>query len=167
MISSESPRPVAVSVTVPLSLDAAFAAFLRSLNRWWPKEYTWSGELLELIAIEPKIGGACYELGPHGFRCDWGHVVAYGEPNHLRFRWQISFLRAPVPNPGASSEVDVRFETDHAAETSVDLVHDGFERHGEDGQMYRDAMASKAGWPWIISLYREFAEQLAREDGAG
>ncbi|NBC30609.1 MAG: ATPase, partial [Spirochaetes bacterium] len=74
----------------------------------------------------------------------------------LVFRWHISARREPVPDPAKSSEVEVRFEKG-GAETQVVLTHRGFERHGEDGSWYRDAMASDMGWPRILAALQSYA----------
>src|SRR5690606_7470152 len=63
---------VNVSVTVPLDAHAAFHVFVDDLNAWWPRELTWSGDALERITIDPRVDGLCTEIGPHGYRCDWG-----------------------------------------------------------------------------------------------
>jgi hypothetical protein len=66
------------SIVAGVSVDApperAFEVFTEGLGSWWPREYTWSREVLEEIVIEPREGGLCYERGPHGFRCDWGRA---------------------------------------------------------------------------------------------
>jgi uncharacterized protein YndB with AHSA1/START domain len=137
--------------------EAAFRAFVHELSSWWPAEYTWSQDALVRIAIEPKLHGACFEIGPHGFRCDWGRITAFREPVALCFLWQISARREPVPDPRKASEVDVRFRQDPDG-TRVGLVHGGFENHGDDGGWYRDAMASEMGWPKILEAYRRYAD---------
>jgi hypothetical protein len=41
--------------------------------------------------------------------------------------------------------------------TKVELVHDGFERHGEGADGYAAAMASPQGWPYMLGRYAEAA----------
>ena len=60
------------SVAVPVAAERAFAVFAKKLESWWPPEFTWSGNVLETIAIEPWEGGRCLERGPYGFEVDWG-----------------------------------------------------------------------------------------------
>jgi len=74
---------------VPVPPRRAFEVFVDEFGSWWPAEYSWSGETLVRIAIEPRTGGMCVEVGPHGFRCDWGRVLAYEPPRRLVFSWQI------------------------------------------------------------------------------
>ena len=131
--------------------ERAFAAFI-NLGRWWPREYTWSQDVLQSIGIEPRLNGACYERGPHNFECDWGRVIVWEPPGRIVFTWQIAFDRAPEPDPAKASEVEVRF-MEEALGTRVVLEHRAFSRHGEKGNAYREGMASPAGWPSMLERY--------------
>lgn len=146
---------VIVTADVPLGQDAAFHLFVDELESWWPQEYTWSGDVLQRMAIEPYVNGSCYEIGPHGFRCDWGRVLAFEPPRALVFSWQISPSRAPEPNDARASEVSVRFEPIGSGATRVTIDHRGFERHGNGSDEYRDAMGSDRGWPHILDRFAE------------
>jgi hypothetical protein len=53
---------VAVAVDVPPEL--AFEVFADELASWWPREYSWSRDVLEDIGIEPHEDGLCFERGP-------------------------------------------------------------------------------------------------------
>jgi uncharacterized protein YndB with AHSA1/START domain len=141
------------TVTVPAPAERAFEAFTTGLAGWWPPEYTWARDVLETIAIEPRQGGRCFERGPHGFECDWGRVLAWDPPRRLLFTWQIGPDRVPEPNPEKASEVEVRFVENGDASTRVELEHRAFARHGDDGEGYRDALASPQGWPYILDRY--------------
>lgn len=141
------------AVRVAATPAEAFEGFVRGFSRWWPAPYTWSGDVLETIAIEPREGGRCFERGPRGFELDWGKVLEYSPPERLRFSWQISPRRVPEPDPERASEVEVRFTGEPGGVTRVDLVHRGFLRHGEEGPGYRDAMGSDQGWPLIMERY--------------
>lgn len=152
-MSSPAPLPVQTRVAVPLAPPEAFALFAEGLGRWWPREYTWSRDVLQRIGLEPHAGGRCYEIGPHEFHSDWGRVLVWDPPGRLQLAWQISPRREPEPNPAKASEVEVRFEPEAVGRTSVVLEHRGFERHGSEGAGYRDAMASPQGWRWILERY--------------
>ena len=147
------PPPIRHDVTVPVSTDRAFEAFTDGLAGWWPPEYTWSGDVLETIAIEPRPGGRCYERGPHRFSCDWGRVTACEPAVRLVFLWQIAPDRTPQPNPDRASGVEVRFAEEDASATRVALEHRAFERHGEQGGAYREGMASRQRWPELLRRY--------------
>ena len=141
-------------VVVPLGPAAAFARFAEQLGDWWPREYTWSGAVLDDIGIEPRVDGMCWERGPHGFRCDWGRVLAWDPPQRLTFAWQIAPSRAPEPDPSHASEVEVRFRPEGDG-TRVELEHRHFGRHGDGAAEYRQMMASEYGWPTILARYAE------------
>jgi uncharacterized protein YndB with AHSA1/START domain len=140
-------------VSVTSDSDEAFRQFAEQLDRWWPREYTWSGDVLQAIGIEPREGGLCYEPGPHGFRCDWGRVLVWEPPVRLVLAWQISPRREPVPDPRRASEVEVQFDPDGRGGTRVTLEHRGFDRHGTGASEYRAAMASPQGWAYILARY--------------
>jgi uncharacterized protein YndB with AHSA1/START domain len=147
-----NPPPIRQELTVPVSPDRAFEAFTDDLATWWPPEYTWSAGVLEMIAIEPRTGGRCYERGPHGFSCDWGRVTACEPPARLAFLWQIAPDRTPQPDPDRASEVEVRF-AEQDGSTRVAFEHRAFERHGDEGAAYREGMASDPGWPMLLRRY--------------
>lgn len=141
------------STTVPASAAAAFERFARGLQVWWPREYTWSGEVLERIEIVPEEGGACYEVGPFGFRCDWGRVLAWEPPGRLVLAWHIAPDRTPEPDPERASEVELCFVEEGEDRTRVELTHRKFHRHGDGGEGYREAMESPGGWEYILNRY--------------
>jgi uncharacterized protein YndB with AHSA1/START domain len=150
----DMPEPIHAEVTVPLRADDAFARFTRHLDRWWPRDYTWSKDVLEEIGMERREGGLCFERGPHGFRCDWGRILEWKPPGHLVFTWQIGPHREPVPDPERASIVHVTFaESAEGDSTHVVLQHTLFERHGEGAEAYREALASAHGWPFILECY--------------
>ncbi len=138
----------------PLPPGGAYLAFAPGLDRWWPPAYTWSGDALVRLALEPWSGGHLFEIGPDGFRCDWGTVLAWEPPQRLRFRWQIAPSRAPEPDPARGSVVEVRFVADGTG-TRLRLEHRGFRNHGDGGDAYREALASDQGWPWMLRSYLE------------
>ncbi|HEX2844415.1 MAG TPA: SRPBCC domain-containing protein, partial [Candidatus Limnocylindria bacterium] len=106
--------------------EAAFGHFVDRFETWWPREYSWSGDALESIGIEPRVGGFCFERGPHGLRLDWGRVTAWEPPHRLGFSWQIEMDRTPQPIPAHASSVELRFEPAGAG-CWLTLLHSGFE----------------------------------------
>ncbi|MGI5212382.1 SRPBCC family protein [Plantactinospora sp. CA-290183] len=140
------------TLRVPASADRAFAVFTDRMADWWVKEYTWSGpRSLADIGIEPGIGGMAYEIGPHGFRSDWGRVLDWQPPRRLLFSWQIGPDRVPVPDPEEASEIEVEFTAEADGGTRVTLEHRDFDRHGEAAEGYREALT--AGWHELLTRY--------------
>lgn len=140
-------------LVVPASAEHAFGLFAGGMAAWWPPEYTWGGEVLQWIGVEPRVGGACFERGPEGFRCDWGRVLLWQPPRRLVFTWQIGPDRVPQPDPARASEVEVRFTPAGAAETRVELEHRHLSRHGERGDAYRAALEAPGGWDHLLARY--------------
>lgn len=86
------------AVDVPLAQDAAFDLFTRGFSRWWPGEFTWSGEdLLADIGMEPRKDGLLVERGPYGFRADLGRILTWSPPTRLTFLWQIGPTESRCP----------------------------------------------------------------------
>jgi uncharacterized protein YndB with AHSA1/START domain len=138
-------------LNLPATADKAFRVFALDLARWWPREFTWSQDTLADIGIEGAEGGACYEVGPHGFRCDWGRVLHWEPPRRLELSWQISADRVPEPDPAKASEVLVRFEPHDPGSCSVILEHRAFRRHGDRAEEYRTGMDK--GWAYLLGCY--------------
>lgn len=157
MNQQSSVTPISRTLIVKSAVDRAFALFTEGLATWWPRMYTWAGDVLEVIAIEPRVDGRCFERGPHGFTCDWGRVLVWEPPHRLVFTWQISPKREPQPNPDKASEIEVRFIAEGRATTRVVFEHRGFERHGEGGAAYRAGLASAEGWTMILDCYAAVA----------
>ena len=149
------------TLTVPLSLDAAFDSFV-DLSQWWPRDYTFSKDVLVSVTIEPHGDGHCYELGPHGFRCDWGRVIAWEPPHRLGLLWQLGPSNRPEPDPEKASDVEIRFHPEGAG-TRVTLEHREFERHGDGCERLRTEMDSENGWPKILADYAAYAARASSE----
>ncbi len=140
---------IAMERATGTSADRAFEVFTGDFKDWWPAEYTWSGPgALADIGIEGGAGGLCYEIGPHGFRCDWGRVLTWDPPRRLVFTWQIGPQREPVPDPSRAGEIEVRFRDDR-----IEFEHRDFEKYGPGGDAYRNAMESPRGWPSILDSF--------------
>jgi uncharacterized protein YndB with AHSA1/START domain len=139
------------STTVVASAEVAFRVFTERLADWWVREFTWSGPTsLRQIGFEPRVGGMAFEIGPHGFRLDWGRIIVWEPPQRLVFTWQIAPDRVPQPDPDQASEVEVHFHPVSTG-TRVDLEHRAFDRHGPDGEGYWRAMT--IGWTELLARY--------------
>lgn len=143
-------EPIRASEEIGLPPQAAFARFTGQFSSWWPAEFSWSQEVLADIGMQPREGGMLYEIGPHGFRLDWGRIIEWDPPSRLVFLWQITAQREPQPNPEKASEVEVRFEP--AGEgTRVSVEHRAWERHGDGAQEYRDGLAG--AWEYVLRRF--------------
>ena len=149
---------VTKKIIVQATSHAAFNSFIYDLNAWWPKEYTWSGEKLVEIRINPQVNGLCTEIGPFGFRCDWGRVTELTKNVQLSFTWQISPTRIPEPNPDKASLVTILFTESSHEVTDITLIHSNFESHGDGATGYAEAMDSQHGWPKILEAFKAYCE---------
>jgi len=140
---------------IPVTRDNAFRRFVDEIDTWWPAEYTWAGKALQELTMGAHVGGLCSEIGPHGFRCDWGRVLAIHRPERIVLAWQIGPDRLPVPDPERASEVEVRFREAEDGTSRLELEHRSFSRHGEGAADYLAAMSADHGWPYILSRYKQ------------
>ena len=151
-------KKISKEINVAISADKAFQKFVNELNEWWPKEYTWSQDKLKEIRIDSRVGGLCSEIGPHGFRCDWGRVTDLTENKKIELKWQISPNREPVPDPEKASDIQIVFKENDDS-TTVQFEHRNFENHGDGAEDYRKMMDGKQGWDFILDAYKQYCEQ--------
>ena len=145
-------EPIRQAVTVPVPAEAAFAAFA-DLARWWPREYTWAGDTLEDIGIDPREGGFCFEHGPTASPATGAGSSSGTHPPTWSSPGRSPPTALPSPTPAKASEVEVRFHPAGAPATRVELEHRGFTRHSQADGEYRQAMASAQGWPLLLDRY--------------
>ena len=150
-------------IVVPLSPAVAFEKFRHDISRWWPREYTYSGDCMEDLYMEGRKGGVLWERGPEGFRVDLGRVMRWVPPDKMILRWHISPSHRPEPNPERASMVEIRFVPDGDAGTRIEVEHSDFSNHGPTGAEYASRMGSETGWPFIL---RRFAQHCGCTDVA-
>ncbi len=146
------------ALKIEMSSENAFSKFVNELNAWWPKEYTWSQDALKDIWIDGKRDGLCTEIGPYGFRCDWGRVTEFVENKEIGLKWQISPKREPVPDPEKASDIQIEFKRIDDSSTILELVHSNFKNHGNGWEDYLQMMDSKQGWDYILNRFKEYCE---------
>lgn len=149
--------PVQRTVVVPLGPNHAFGRFTRGIGLWWPAQFTWAGQNLEEIGIEPRPGGLAWERGRHGFSCTWGQVLAWEPPGRLVLAWQFGADPDGAFDPTQASEVEILFRPLTAWSTEVTIVHRAFERLGDGGAPFRAMMDAPSGWTLMLG-------RLARVD---
>lgn len=144
-------------INVPLDTVLAFEIFVNDFSNWWPKQYTWSQDTLVSITINSEPGGLCTEIGPEGFRCDWGRVEKIKPGELIELKWQIGASREPVPDPAKASDVSLHFKTAASGTTDLVLEHQNFSNHGAQAQLYQDSMASSQGWEYILDCFKKYS----------
>jgi len=150
---------VRTSIVVEAPIDRAFSVFTEDIGSWWtPTHHILQSELKEMV-FEPRVGGQVYDRGVDGSECCWARVLAFDPPNRFVISWDISLQWQIETDPAKSSEVEVRFISESAGQTRVELEHRHIDRHGEGWEQMRNAVGSPDGWE--VGL-RRFAERLTR-----
>jgi len=137
--------PVIKSIEVGCSAEQAFDVFVNKTTQWWPKgEHSVSagkGEVAQNVTIEPRLGGAVYEITSDGERMAWGVVT----------RFEPGVAMAMIWNPGGGAAEDTLVEVVFemvAKGCRVTLTHSGWDALGETGMGMRDGYNS--GWVYVF-----------------
>jgi uncharacterized protein YndB with AHSA1/START domain len=144
-----SENVVSKVVTVNAPIAHVFDVFTRRFDTWWPRTHKIGKAELKEAIIEGKEGGRWYERDVDGSECDWGRVLVYSPPSRIALSWHLNGNFQYDPDPARASRVDVFFH-DEGGRTRVELVHSGFERHGESGQRVKERVAAPGGWGSIL-----------------
>ncbi|HVU73813.1 MAG TPA: SRPBCC family protein, partial [Mycobacteriales bacterium] len=138
------------SIVVKATRERAWSVFTDGFDSWWPREHHLLDAELDHVAIEPHVGGRCYEATTDGRTCTWGRVLTWDPPATLVYTWEIQPDWGVVPPEGGpASTVTVTF-TEVEGGTRVELVHAGLEVHGEGWQKMRDAIDGEQGWNGML-----------------
>ncbi len=156
---SSNPTAVSTSITVEAPVERAFRVFTEDIASWWPSEHHIIGVPLATMVFEPKAGGAVYDVGEDGSRCQWARVVAYEPPTRVVFSWDISLQWQVETDPARASEVEVRFVPEGDTRTRVELEHRHLDRHGDGWEGLRDAVGSSGGWRLVLG---QFADRMRK-----
>ena len=159
MTVQEAATTVQESILVEAPKEHAFSVFTEGIASWWPKDHhLLEGELAEMV-FEPREGGHIYDRAVDGTECRWARVLAYEPPDRVLFSWDISTAWQIESDPAKTSEIEVRFISEGADRTRVELEHRHIERHGEGWEQMSAAVGSPDGWRKGLAA---FAEQAAR-----
>jgi uncharacterized protein YndB with AHSA1/START domain len=141
------------SIVVEAPREHAFSVFTQDMGSWWPPEHhILEGELAEMV-FEPHVGGHVYDRGVDGRECRWARVLAYDPPERIVFSWDINLEWGLEPDPGKTSEVEVRFIAETPRRTRVELEHRHLERHGTGWEGMSGAVGSSEGWDAGLESY--------------
>lgn len=135
-------EPIRKSVTVQGPPEETFRLFTDGIAGWWPTDrYSVSQVRTRDVVLEPRAGGAVFEVRDDGQTFLWGSVLAWEPPGRLVLSWH------PGRDPDAAQEIEVRF-TAAADGTRVDLEHRGWARLGAEAATVRERYES--GWAVVL-----------------
>jgi uncharacterized protein YndB with AHSA1/START domain len=99
-------------IVVDAAIERAFSTFTERLGDFKPPEHNLLGVAIAETVFEPRVGGHIYDRGVDGTECRWARVLAYEPPNRVVFSWDVSPQWQIEPDPGNTSEVEVRHRRD-------------------------------------------------------
>jgi uncharacterized protein YndB with AHSA1/START domain len=152
---------VRARIVVEAPIDRAFRVFTEDFGSFKPREHNLLAVEIAETVFEPRVGGFLYDRGVDGSECRWARVLAYEPPERVVISWDISPQWQVETNPAKTSEVEVRFISETAERTRIELEHRNLDRHGVGWEGVRDGVAGAGGWPLYL---RRFDDRLAEQD---
>ncbi|HKH41502.1 MAG TPA: SRPBCC family protein [Solirubrobacterales bacterium] len=160
MSTQAAETSVKTSIVVEAPIDRAFQVFTEEFGSFKPREHNMlDGDIAETI-FEPRVGGHLYDRGVDGSECRWARILAYEPPERVLFSWDISPQWQIETDLEKTSEIEVRFISETAERTRVELEHRNLERHGEGWEGTREGVGGDEGWPLYL---RRYAEVIAKD----
>jgi uncharacterized protein YndB with AHSA1/START domain len=138
-------HPLELEFSVDCAPEHAFETWAQRTSLWWPHGHSVSAEPGLAVIFEPRPGGRIYERTPTGEEHEWGEVLVWEPPRRLSYLWHLRFDRADA------TEVEITFAPT-GEQTTVSIVHRGWERLGEKGAERRER--NRKGWAGVIEAYR-------------
>ena len=156
--AQETETSVHLQVVVQAPIERAFRTFTNEFDRIKPREHNMLGVEIAETVFEPRVGGHVYDRGVDGSMCRWARVLAYEPPHRLVISWDISPRWQIETNPEHTSEVEIRFISESADRTRVELEHRNLDRHGARWEAERDAVRNEGGWPLYLQRFGALLE---------
>lgn len=147
--------PVTKTVTVRATPERAFEVFTARFGDWWPTSHHTGDEAIDVVLIEPFVGGRWFERGVRGTEQQWGEVLAWEPPVRLLLSWQLDADFKPGLPLAAASEVEVTFVDAGDGTTTVTLEHRKLEAFGDRAIELQTSLGG--GWSEIVDAYAVLA----------
>ena len=144
---------VRTSIVVQAPLERAFKVFTEDFGRFKPREHNLLGVEIAETVFERRVGGHLFDRGVDGSECRWARVLAYEPPHCIVLSWDINARWQLETDPARTSEVEVRFVSETAERTRVELEHRHLDRHGDGWEGVRDGVGGDGGWPLYLQRY--------------
>jgi uncharacterized protein YndB with AHSA1/START domain len=146
---------VTTQIVVEAPIERAFQVFVEDFDRIKPRDHSLLAADVAETVFEPRVGGHIYDRGVDGSECRWARVLAYEPPDRVVFSWDIGPRWQLENDPEKASEVEVRFISETAERTRVELEHRHLDRHGDAWAGLRESVASPEGWPLYLTRYAD------------
>lgn len=150
-MSVESLESVRKRVSVEVPRERAFEVFTRHMAGWWNPDHHIGAEPYADLVLEPREGGAWYEVDAGGSRCDWGRVLVWEPPGRVVLNWQISAQWEY--DPEQLTELELRFTALSETSTLVELEHRKLENLGAAAAELRAQFDDPAGWQGLLDRF--------------
>jgi uncharacterized protein YndB with AHSA1/START domain len=155
MTTQAQEASVRTQVVVEAPIERAFRVFVDDFDKVKPREHNMLGVDIAETVFEPHVGGHIYDRGVDGSECRWARVLAYEPPDRVVISWDISPQWQIETDLEKTSEVEVRFISETAERTRVELEHRNLDRHGEGWESERDVVGGEGGWPLYLHRFVE------------
>lgn len=150
---TENDTVVRQHVVVPVAVDEAFRAFTERLGDFKPAEHNLLAAPIAETVLEPWVGGHIVDRAADGSECRWARILVFDPPERLVFSWDISPEWQVETDPNRTSEVEVRFVSESAGRTRLELEHRHLDRHGPGWESVLDGVDGPEGWPLYLSRF--------------
>lgn len=137
--------------------EQAFAAFTERMSDIKPKEHNLLASPIVSTTLEPHVGGYIFDRAEDGRICRWARVLTYEPPDRVVFSWDIG-PTWQLEEPENASEVEIRFVSDGADRTRVELEHRHLDRHGPGWPSVRAGVDDPQGWSLYLARYADLLE---------
>ena len=155
MTTQASDTSVQNSIVVDAPIERAFSVFTDDFGSFKPREHNMLGVDIAETVFETHVGGHIYDRGVDGSECRWARVLAFEPPNRVLFSWDINPQWQIETDPDRTSEIEVRFISETAQRTRVELEHRNLDRHGEGWEGVREGVHGDQGWPLYLKRFAE------------
>ena len=143
-------EPIMREMNIAVSPERAFNVFTQKMGCWVPIEHSLLGAPTRSVVIEPKVGGAWYEVTSDGKRQMWGKVAVWKPPTHLRLIWQLDHKFEY--DPTIETFIDVWFEPANGG-TKLRFVHSGLDSYGNHACDMKVRFERPGAWThWLDGL---------------
>jgi uncharacterized protein YndB with AHSA1/START domain len=155
MTTQAQDTSVRTQVVVDVPIERAFAVFTEDFDSIKPREHNILQVEIAETVFELREGGRIYDRGVDGTECQWARVLAFEPPERVVFSWDISPQWQIETDHQKNSEVEVRFVSETADRTRVELEHRNLDRHGAGWESERDGVGGEGGWPLYLQRFAE------------